>query len=52
MTADVTAFFDPGTNTVTSLLADPATGACAIIDPVLDFDAKSGRTGPHSADAV
>lgn len=52
MTADVTAFFDTATNTVTYLLADPATGACAIIDPVLDFDAKSGRTATGSAAAV
>lgn len=52
MTPDVTAFFDPATNTVTYLLADPATGACAIIDPVLDFDAKSGRTATGSACAV
>ena len=46
------AFFDPATWTVTYVLADPATGRCAIIDPVLDYDFKSGRTRTHSADRV
>ena len=48
----VQAFFDPHTWTVTYVLADPATGRCAIIDPVLDYDFKSGRTNTHSADLV
>ena len=48
----VQAFFDPHTWTVTYVLADPATGRCAIIDPVLDYDFKSGRTSTHSADRV
>ena len=48
----VQAFFDPSTWTVTYVLADPATGRCAIIDPVLDYDFKSGRTSTHSADQV
>ena len=48
----VQAFFDPHTWTVTYVLADPATGRCAIIDPVLDYDFKSGRTRTHSADRV
>ena len=48
----VQAFFDPHTWTVTYVLADPATGRCAIIDPVLDYDFKSGRTRTHSADQV
>lgn len=48
----VQAFFDPATSTVTYLLHDPATRAAAIIDPVLDFDAASGRTATHSADAI
>ena len=48
----VQAFFDPVTWTVTYVLADPATGRCAIIDPVLDYDFKSGRTRTHSADQV
>ena len=48
----VQAFFDPRTWTVTYVLADPATGRCAIIDPVLDYDFKSGRTSTPSADQV
>ncbi|MGE0724135.1 MAG: MBL fold metallo-hydrolase [Alphaproteobacteria bacterium] len=48
----VRAFFDDATFTVTYLVADPATGRAAIIDPTLDFDAKSGRTSTRSADAV
>jgi len=31
---------------------DPATGKCAIIDPVLDYDEKSGATATHNADAL
>ena len=52
MKANVTAFFDEATNTVTYLLADPTGIACAIIDSVLDFDYASGRTDTRSADAV
>ena len=52
MHPDVTAFFDPATNTITYLVQDPAGRACAVIDSVLDFDQASGRTGTSSADAV
>lgn len=48
----VQAFFDNATNTVTYLVGDPATGAAAIIDPVLDYDAESGRASTTSADVV
>jgi glyoxylase-like metal-dependent hydrolase (beta-lactamase superfamily II) len=48
----VRAFFDEATFTVTYLVTDPATGRAVIIDPTLDFDAKSGRTSTRSADAV
>ncbi len=40
---DIEAFFDDATNTVTYLVIDPATKRAAIIDPVLDFDAASGK---------
>ena len=46
------AFFDPDTWTVTYVLADTASGRAAIIDPVLDYDFKSGRTSTTSADQV
>lgn len=48
----VQAFFDPTTNTVTYLVADPTTRAAAIIDPVLDHDPASGADTTASADAV
>ena len=39
---DITAFFDEATNSVSYLVADPASRAAAVIDPVLDFDLASG----------
>jgi glyoxylase-like metal-dependent hydrolase (beta-lactamase superfamily II) len=52
MNPDVTAFFDEPTNTVTYLVVDPTTNHAAIIDPVLDFDAPSGRTCTQAADRL
>ncbi len=49
---DVTAFFDPPTNTISYLVVDPTTNAAAIVDSVLDFDPNSGRTERQSADAI
>ena len=49
---DVTAFFDEPTNTVSYVVADPDTKACAIIDSVLDYDASSGGTTTESADEI
>lgn len=48
----VEGFFDAATHTITYLVADPATGAAAIIDPVLDFDPASGRTSTASLEQV
>ena len=45
-------FFDGATGTVSYVVADPATGCAAVIDPVLDFDFKSGRTATDSADRI
>ncbi len=45
-------FFDPKTWTVSYVIADNATGHAAILDPVLDFDLKSGRTSTESADRI
>ncbi|MGI9383385.1 MAG: MBL fold metallo-hydrolase [Methyloligellaceae bacterium] len=50
--ADVRGFYDPATATVSYVVADPATNRAAIIDPVLDYDPKSGRTSTASADAL
>ncbi len=49
---DVKGFFDPRTWSIQYVVSDPATRACAIIDPVLDFDEKSGATGTVNADAI
>lgn len=45
-------FFDIDTATFTYLVSDPASGQCAVIDPVLDYDMHAGRTGTASADRV
>ncbi len=44
--------FDPATWTVTYVVYDQEGGSCAIIDSVLDYDPKSGRTSTESADKV
>jgi glyoxylase-like metal-dependent hydrolase (beta-lactamase superfamily II) len=50
--AEIQAFFDPKTSTVSYVAADPATARAAVIDPVLDYDFKSGHTSTASADRV
>ena len=52
MAANIEAFFDPKTFTVTYVVADPASARAAVIDPVLDYDFKSGRTSTTSADRL
>jgi glyoxylase-like metal-dependent hydrolase (beta-lactamase superfamily II) len=49
---EVTGFFDPRTWSVQYVVADPAAKACAIIDPVHDFDEKSGQTATTNADKL
>ncbi len=49
---DVAAFFDPRTSSVQYVVSDPASRACAIIDPVLDYDETSGSVATRSADAL
>ncbi|MFL9841311.1 MBL fold metallo-hydrolase [Sphingomonas sp. ST-64] len=48
----IEAFFDEPTNTITYLVADPATGEAAVIDPVHDFDPASGEVDSASVDRV
>lgn len=48
----VEGFFDPDTWTLSYLVLDSQTKACAIIDSVLDYDPKSGRTSTQSADKI
>jgi glyoxylase-like metal-dependent hydrolase (beta-lactamase superfamily II) len=52
MKPEVKSFFDPATFTVTHVVREPGGKHCAIVDPVRDFDPKSGRTSTKSADAV
>ncbi|MGY2238217.1 MBL fold metallo-hydrolase [Pseudomonas gingeri] len=48
----VEAFFDPNTWTISYLVMDRETRHCALIDSVLDYDPKSGRTRTESADRM
>ena len=41
----VEGFFDPATSTVSDILLDTQRRQCALVDPVLDYDPKAGRTG-------
>ncbi|CAI8385602.1 MAG: MBL fold metallo-hydrolase [Oceanospirillales bacterium TMED33] len=52
MIPKVHAFFDPNTWSLTYIVQDPNSGSCAIVDPVLDYEAASGRTTTESADEV
>ena len=52
MTPDVRAFFDHETWTLSYLVKDPNSSACAIIDPVLDYEGASGRTKTDGAEQV
>ncbi len=49
---EVTAFFDAPTNTVSYVVKDPGSNACAIIDSVMDIDYAAGRISYESADAI
>ena len=49
---EVAGFFDQRTFSIQYVAADPATHKCAIIDPVLDFDERSGATATRNADAI
>lgn len=49
---NVEGFFDPDTFTVSYVVTDPETRRCALIDSVLDYDPKSGRTNHASADRL
>jgi glyoxylase-like metal-dependent hydrolase (beta-lactamase superfamily II) len=48
----IRSFFDEATNTVSHLVADPHTGAAAVIDPVLDYNPASGQVSTVSAEEL
>ena len=49
---EVEPFFDESTNTISYIIVDPATRACAILDSVLDFDYAAGRISYTQADKL
>ena len=52
VTPQVTGFFDATTNTISYLVRDPGSDACAVIDSVLDIDYAAGRITHGHADAI
>lgn len=48
----IQAFFDEPTHTVSYLVSDPDTGRAAVIDPVLDYDHRSGKASADSAQRI
>ncbi|CAI3787965.1 putative metallo-hydrolase [Pseudomonas sp. MM227] len=52
MTAQIEGFYDTATSTVSYVIFEASGGACAIVDPVLDYDAKAGRIRTDSADRI
>jgi glyoxylase-like metal-dependent hydrolase (beta-lactamase superfamily II) len=49
---EVEAFFDPATNTISYVVKDPSSNACAVIDSVMDIDYAAGRITYDHADAI
>ena len=49
---EVTGFFDSRTWSIQYVVADPEMRKCAIVDPVYDFEEKSGQTASKNADRI
>ncbi len=49
---EVTAFFDEATNTISYVVKDPGSTACAIVDSVMDIDYAAGRITHDHADRI
>jgi len=49
---EVTAFFDKETNTISYVVKDPQSAACAVIDSVMDIDYAAGRIAYANADRI
>jgi glyoxylase-like metal-dependent hydrolase (beta-lactamase superfamily II) len=52
ITPEVEAFFDEDTNTISYIVKDPASDACAIVDSVMDIDYAAGRITYAHADRM
>ncbi len=50
--AQVQGFFDPRTATISYVVADPQSGCCAVVDPVLDFEPRLGCTSDRSVERL
>ena len=48
----VEAFFDAPTNTISYIVKDPSSKACAVVDSVMDIDYAAGRITHEGADAI
>jgi glyoxylase-like metal-dependent hydrolase (beta-lactamase superfamily II) len=49
---EVTAFFDEPTNTISYVVKDPASNACAVVDSVMDIDYAAGRISYDGANKI
>lgn len=49
---EVTAFFEPDSNTISYVVKDPSSDACAVIDSVMDIDYAAGRISYEHADEI
>jgi len=49
---DVEAFFDEATNTISYIVKDPSSDACAVVDSVMDIDYAAGRITYEHADRI
>jgi len=49
---DVAGFFDPATNTISYVVKDPGSKACAVVDSVMDIDYAAGRITCEGADRI
>ncbi len=52
MSAQIQGFYDTATSTVSYVIYEHSGGACAIVDPVLDYDPMAGRVRTDSADRI
>ncbi|RXV64802.1 MBL fold metallo-hydrolase, partial [Roseovarius sp. A46] len=48
----IEAFFDAATNTISYVVKDPGSNACAIVDSVMDIDYAAGRITHEHADTI
>jgi glyoxylase-like metal-dependent hydrolase (beta-lactamase superfamily II) len=52
MRPEVNGFYHEDSGSISYVVAEPGGSRCAIVDPVMDFDPNSGRTGTRPADEI